>query len=32
MPKARTALYSFPSSPERDILDELIDFVVQRKR
>ena len=30
--KARTALYSFPSSPERDILDELIDFVVQRKR
>lgn len=30
--KARTALYSFPHSPERDIMDELIDFVVQRKR
>src|SRR5579883_1662151 len=30
--QARTALYAFPPSPERDILDELIDFVVQRKR
>jgi geranylgeranyl pyrophosphate synthase len=30
--KARLDLYHFPASPNRDILDELIDFVVQRKR
>jgi Geranylgeranyl pyrophosphate synthase len=30
--KARQDLYHFPASPDRDILDELIDFVVQRKR
>ncbi|MBV9231931.1 MAG: polyprenyl synthetase family protein [Chloroflexi bacterium] len=30
--KAREALYHFPQSPERDVLDELIDFVVLRKR
>lgn len=29
--KARTALFRFPATPERDILDKLIDFVVQRK-
>ncbi|MFL5626476.1 MAG: polyprenyl synthetase family protein [Ktedonobacteraceae bacterium] len=29
--KARTALYHFPASPDRDVLDELIDFVVTRK-
>ncbi len=30
--KAREALLQFPASPDRAILDELIDFVVQRKR
>jgi heptaprenyl diphosphate synthase len=30
--KARDALYQFPASPDRDILDELIDFVVARNR
>ena len=30
--KAREALYHFPSSPDRDVLDELIDFVVSRKK
>ena len=30
--KARTALYRFPTSPDREVLDELIDFVVLRKR
>jgi geranylgeranyl pyrophosphate synthase len=30
--KAREALYQFPSSPDRALLDEVIDFVVQRKR
>jgi geranylgeranyl pyrophosphate synthase len=30
--KARTALYHFPASPDRALLDELIDFVVLRKR
>lgn len=30
--KAREALYRFPSSRERETLDELIDFVVMRKR
>jgi geranylgeranyl pyrophosphate synthase len=30
--KARDALYHFPASPDRDILDELIDFVVARNR
>ncbi len=30
--KARTALYHFPASPDREVLDELIDFVVLRKR
>lgn len=29
--KAREALYHFPPSPDRDILDELLDFVVMRK-
>jgi geranylgeranyl pyrophosphate synthase len=29
--KARAALYHFPPSPERDVLDGLIDFVVSRK-
>ncbi|MDQ2887988.1 MAG: polyprenyl synthetase family protein [Chloroflexota bacterium] len=29
--KARTALYHFPSSNNRDVLDGLIDFVVSRK-
>ncbi len=29
--KARKALYHFPASPDRDVLDELIDFVVTRK-
>ena len=28
--KARAALYYFPASPDRDVLDELIDFVVER--
>ena len=30
--KARAALYHFPPSADRDVLDELIDFVVLRKR
>jgi geranylgeranyl pyrophosphate synthase len=30
--KARTALHHFPTSPDREVLDELIDFVVLRKR
>ncbi|GCE11881.1 polyprenyl synthetase family protein [Tengunoibacter tsumagoiensis] len=30
--KAREALYHFPASPDRDVLDELIDFVVRRNR
>ncbi|HLZ63032.1 MAG TPA: polyprenyl synthetase family protein [Ktedonosporobacter sp.] len=30
--KAREALYHFPASPDRDVLDELIDFVVMRNR
>ncbi|GCE03586.1 polyprenyl synthetase family protein [Dictyobacter aurantiacus] len=30
--KAREALHHFPASPDRDVLDELIDFVVSRKR
>lgn len=30
--KAREALYHFPHSSDRDTLDELIDFVVMRKR
>ena len=30
--KARAALYHFPASPNRTVLDELIDFVVLRKR
>jgi len=30
--KARADLYHFPPSPDRAILDELIDFVVRRKR
>ena len=30
--KARAALYHFPPSSDRDVLDELIDFVVLRKR
>jgi geranylgeranyl pyrophosphate synthase len=30
--KAREALYQFPTSPNRDVLDELIDFVVSRRR
>lgn len=30
--KARAALYHFPASPNRAVLDELIDFVVLRKR
>lgn len=30
--KAREALYQLPATPERAILDELVDFVVQRKR
>ncbi len=29
--KAREALYHFPASPNRDVLDELIDFVLSRK-
>src|SRR5260221_746623 len=29
--KARAALYHFPPSPGRDVLDELIDFVVSRQ-
>src|SRR5437667_12695516 len=29
--KAREALYYFPSSKNRDVLDELIDFVVKRE-
>jgi heptaprenyl diphosphate synthase len=30
--KAREALYHFPASPDRNVLDELIDFVVARNR
>ncbi len=30
--KARAALHRFPTSPDREVLDELIDFVVLRKR
>jgi geranylgeranyl pyrophosphate synthase len=30
--KARDALYQFPASSDRDILDELINFVVARNR
>ena len=30
--KAREALYHFPVSPNRDILDELINFVIGRNR
>ncbi|HZO75168.1 MAG TPA: polyprenyl synthetase family protein [Ktedonobacteraceae bacterium] len=30
--KARAALHYFPASPDRDVLDELIDFVVERNR
>src|SRR5437588_3733270 len=30
--KARKALYQFPTSQDRNALDELIDFVVERKR
>jgi len=30
--KAREALHHFPASPDRDVLDELIDFVVSRRR
>ncbi len=30
--KAREALYHFPASANRDVLDEVIDFVVRRKR
>lgn len=30
--KAREALYHFPASYNRDVLEELIDFVVSRKR
>jgi geranylgeranyl pyrophosphate synthase len=30
--RAREALYGFPPSPDRDILDQLIDFVVARRQ
>src|SRR6266568_1914451 len=30
--KARDTLHQFPASPNRDVLDELIDFVVSRRR
>lgn len=30
--KAREALHHFPASPDRDVLDELIDFVIARNR
>ncbi|GHO84160.1 polyprenyl synthetase family protein [Dictyobacter formicarum] len=30
--KAREALHHFPASPDRDVLDELIDFVISRRR
>jgi geranylgeranyl pyrophosphate synthase len=30
--KAREALYHFPPSPDREVLDELIDFVLVRKQ
>lgn len=30
--KARTALHHFPGSPERDLMEQIIDFVVLRKR
>ena len=29
--RAREALYHFPASHNRDVLDELIDFVVSRR-
>ena len=29
--KARTALHHFPTSPDRDVLDELIAFIIARK-
>jgi len=29
--KAREALHHFPTSPDRDVLDNLIDFVIERK-
>jgi heptaprenyl diphosphate synthase len=29
---ARKALHHFPASPDRDVLDELIDFVVLRNK
>ncbi|MGH2508068.1 MAG: hypothetical protein ACRDHZ_11790, partial [Ktedonobacteraceae bacterium] len=30
--KARTALHEFPVSPDRATMEEIIDFVVMRKR
>ncbi len=30
--RAREALYHFPASPDRDVLDELIEFVISRKK
>jgi geranylgeranyl pyrophosphate synthase len=30
--KAREALHHFPTSPDRDVLNDLIDFVIERKR
>jgi geranylgeranyl pyrophosphate synthase len=30
--KAREALYHFPASPDRDVLDGLIDFVISRNK
>lgn len=30
--KARKALYQLPASPDRDVLDELIDFVIARNK
>ncbi len=30
--KARAALHHFPASPDREVLDELIDFVIMRRR
>jgi heptaprenyl diphosphate synthase len=30
--RARALLSEFPSSPERDVLDELVQFVISRKR
>jgi len=29
--KARATLHHFPTSPDRDVLDDLIDFVIERK-